>query len=893
MTEIVGTDSNEVLLGTSGDDILNGLSGYDTLDGGEGSDTYVVNASDFQNRFVDFYVDSGASGSDVILATEAGVIIGIGDGFNYLSSGIETIRGNGDTAISGDNDRQVLDFTEVDIFGVNLISGLGGDDEITGSIFSDTIDGGTGNDILHGGEGADTILGADGHDQIHGEAGDDMLEGGSGHDVLFGGEGSDTLNGGAGFDSLDGGNGSDVYYVGLDNAGFVDDYFDTGENGFDVIRAAEDGTVIGLMSGFGPENGIEAITAFNTAGVTIGGTNDAQIWDFSQTQIQNIDFINALGGHDEVTGSTQADNINAGDGNDSVDGGQGNDYILGGNGFDELLGGAGDDRLEGGANSDRLDGGDGSDTYLYFADAAGGFDDIRDSGTFGFDQVVAQEDGVEIGLSTNFDATNGIEVISGGANADVTIQGSDEGNIWDFSDVNVQNITAINSGDGIDIVRGNNDQNVLNGEAGHDQLFGGDNADILSGGDDSDFLYGENGDDTLFGDNGNDILIGGQGSDRLTGGEGFDIFEFGPNSGDDVVTDFDLAADLIDLRAYEATLSYADLDFVQTAAGLTIIIGSNTVLLENVFVDDLSEDLFLFTPVDFVPEEAVEVVDADLVINGGNNGDSLVGGSGNDSIFGSHGNDTIIGNAGDDQLDGGTGNDSITAGSGDDVLVGSDGNDVLSGEDGDDLLDGGNNDDSLDGGAGNDTLIGSHGRDTLIGGAGDDILDAGNDDDSLDGGAGNDTLIGFNGRDTLIGGAGDDILDGGNDDDRLDGGDGNDALEGFNGRDILDGGAGDDVLSGYNDADVLTGGTGDDILTGGFGSDTYVFSVGDGNDTITDFERFQDRVDLTDFGFDSFADLNFTISDDNTVQLVISEDQVIEFENLDDVSNLSASDFTL
>jgi len=451
MTEIFGTDFNEVLLGTSADDVLQGLSGYDTLDGGEGSDTYIVNANDFQGRFVDFYADSGLGGRDVIQAAEAGVIIGIGDGFNYASSGIEVINGLGGSTISGDNDRQVWDFSEVELFGINLIFGDGGHDEITGSNASDTIDGGTGNDTLNGGQGSDTVFGGEGHDQLRGEAGNDTLEGGNGHDILYGGDNSDVLNGNAGFDYLDGGNGSDVYYVGLDNAGFVDEYNDTGAFGYDVIRAAEDGTVIGLITGFGPDNGIEAITAFNTSNVTIGGTNDAEVWDFSQTQISNISFINALGGHDRVTGSTQADNINAGDGNDFVNGGNGNDYLIGGNGFDELLGGRGDDRLEGGANSDTLDGGDGSDTYLFFADSAGGFDTITDSGSFGFDQILAQENGVEIGLSTSFSSENGIEVISGQSNSDVTIQGSDEGNVWDFSDVNLQNITSINSGDGIDV----------------------------------------------------------------------------------------------------------------------------------------------------------------------------------------------------------------------------------------------------------------------------------------------------------------------------------------------------------------------------------------------------------------------------------------------------------
>lgn len=677
MVDVVGTDFHEVLNGTSDDDVINGLSGYDTLDCGEGSDVYIVNAGDFQNRYVDFYLDSGTSGTDTILAAEAGVIIGIGDGFSYASSGNEVINGLEGSTISGDNDRQVWDFTGVEVRGVDLIYGMGGHDEIHGSNGNDTIDGGTGND---------TILGSEGHDQLFGDQGRDRLNGGDGHDRLFGGDGRDFLNGNAGYDYLDGGEGSDVYYVGLDNAGFVDEYNDTGTSGRDVIRALEAGTVIGLMSGFGPNNGIEFITAGRNADVTIGGTNDAEIWDFSQTKLGRIAWINALDGHDSITGNWQNNRIDAGAGNDFVDGGAGNDYIKGGegldilnggdgndrleggsgndtliggagrdrlfgedgdddldgglgrdrldggagndrldggadndflnggDGFDMLSGGAGRDRLNGGEGNDVMDGGEGDDVYLYYRDANGSFDTITDSGTSSRDRIVAREDGVEIGLAGPFSSANGIEIISGGRNADVTIQGTDGGNSWDFSGIRLYNISSINTGDGMDVVQGNNQRNTINGEAGHDQIYGGRGADNLFGGDDSDFLFGEQGRDQLFGENGHDILdggwgrdilsggeghdilIGGRGRDTLIGGEGYDIFQFGPSSGHDVIKDFNLDDDMIDLRPFEGAISYDDLEFEQTDLGLKIKMGNNSVLLENIFLEDISADHFiLFT----------------------------------------------------------------------------------------------------------------------------------------------------------------------------------------------------------------------------------------------------------------------------------------------------------
>lgn len=70
------------------------------------------------------------------------------------------------------------------------------------------------------------------------------------------------------------------------------------------------------------------------------------------------------------------------------------------------------------------------------------------------------------------------------------------------------------------------------------------------------------------------------------------------------------------------------------------------------------------------------------------------------------------------------------------------------------------------------------------------------------------------------------------------------AITGTNGRDDLysggnadyiDGGAGDDTLVGNGGDDTLEGGKGADSLEGGSGADTFVYSLGDGNDTITDY----------------------------------------------------------
>ena len=104
----------------------------------------------------------------------------------------------------------------------------------------------------------------------------------------------------------------------------------------------------------------------------------------------------------------------------------------------------------------------------------------------------------------------------------------------------------------------------------------------------------------------------------------------------------------------------------------------------------------------------------------------------------------------------------------------------------------------------------------------------------ISGGDGNDRIRGGLGNDTINGDSGDDVIFGYDGDDRLNGGMGNDSVHGGNGNDTLWGESGDDRLSGGDGDDVLFGGQGTDYLVGGKGADTYVFSLGEGKDTIVD-----------------------------------------------------------
>jgi hypothetical protein len=135
----------------------------------------------------------------------------------------------------------------------------------------------------------------------------------------------------------------------------------------------------------------------------------------------------------------------------------------------------------------------------------------------------------------------------------------------------------------------------------------------------------------------------------------------------------------------------------------------------------------------------------------------------------------------------------------------------------------------------NDLGLGSRRDDLLSMGGGADLAFGGGGDDVLDGGSGDDRLLAGGGDDTIWSGSGDDSAVGGWGDDLIYGNDGDDRLLGAFGADTLDGGAGDDRLA---------GGVGDDMLTGGAGADLFVFTLFNGDDTITDFDIAEDRLVL-------------------------------------------------
>ncbi len=306
-------------------------------------------------------------------------------------------------------------------------------------------------------------------------------------------------------------------------------------------------------------------------------------------------------------------------------------------------------------------------------------------------------------------------------------------------------------------------------------------------------------------------------------------------------------------------------------------------------------------------------------LRGGDRIDELDGGDGADFIQARGGNDLIKGGAGNDSIYGGSGDDALDAGTGDDYLDGGDGINTasygsadagvsvylkysgretgqgqdsffliqnLEGSDYADRLTGDESANALTGGTGNDTLRGQGGEDRLDGGDGADNLRSGNENDTLLGRDGDDILVALDGNDQIGSGGGNDFAYGGRGDDTINGNSGEDNIRGNRGNDVLDGGAdtdiirggggndtvigsfGDDFLFGENGADRIEGGDGNDVMRGGISgsagdgfADVFVFTAGDDFDAIKDFENGTDAIDLTDFGFASFAQVEALAED--------------------------------
>ena len=120
------------------------------------------------------------------------------------------------------------------------------------------------------------------------------------------------------------------------------------------------------------------------------------------------------------------------------------------------------------------------------------------------------------------------------------------------------------------------------------------------------------------------------------------------------------------------------------------------------------------------------------------------------------------------------------------------------------------------------------------------------------------------GDEYIEGGAGDDTIFGADGNDNMRGGDGNDVIDGGAGDEYIEGNLGDDLLIGDDSDDQLWGNTGNSTMIGGAGSDNFLYDVGNGLDTVSDFNANpgdNDTVALAGF-YDNIGQLRGDFADD-------------------------------
>lgn len=496
------------------------------------------------------------------------------------------VVGDGKIPPSGYNDYEKA--TDLDDLirtfqGDDIIFAGNGDDQIEAYFGDDTIDAGAGDDIVYGNSGNDDIRGKNGDDRLYGHTptsshgdGDDVIRGGRGDDLIVGADGSDDLYGGAD---------ADLFVLDLQDRvhpGQIDEIFD--------FRAAEGDRIDVSAFNVATEATLRAISQIDGSTVTITR------WIYAKPQvvvIYDVDDVDALFStavySTDTTASTYLHPVNVyGIGSSFADmfGGLGDDVINGTPNSTPavprnalLFGGPGDDTINGTTSGETLIGGPGKDTL---------------TGGAGTDTAsyVGSPGGVRVNLGTgagkNADAAGdvlaGIENLAGSGFRDVLI-GNAGDNALDGAGGNDvlrgrKGDDVLTGGTGNDRLLGGTDNDRLFGEEGDDQLIGGRGRDRLVGGQGDDILKGRAGHDLLVGSSGHNTMEGGKGRDRFKGGDGDDTMTGGAHSdrfgsrsqdwGDDVITDFDAARDVIDLGATVTDFSQLD--------GAISMGGGNTVI---------------------------------------------------------------------------------------------------------------------------------------------------------------------------------------------------------------------------------------------------------------------------------------------------------------------------
>ena len=537
---IIGTNNAawvDVLTGSAGNNIIQGFGGSDILDGGSGNDTL-----DYSEKTGT--ITLALNGATAVLQQLNGVNEDVISNFENI------IGGSGNDVLNGDAN-------------INTLNGNAGDDIITGGVGADILNGGTntavGDTLSYAGSAAGVTVNIALNTTSGGDAALDVISnfenviGSSFVDVLTGTTGDNLLRGGAGADTLNGGTntavGDTLSYAGSAAGVTVNIALNTtsgGDAALDVISNFENiigSSFIDVLTGTTGDNllrgGAGADTLNGGANTVVGDTLSYE--GSAAFVVVNFALNTASGG--DATGDIISNFEN-------VTGSSQGDQLTGNTGANALKGGAGDDVLSGGAGADSLDGGGNNDTADYRTStgtnisvnllldtASGGHaaGDTLDGIENLFGSLLQRDILIGDTGSNILKGFGGIDSLQGG-DGDDFIEGGADGD-------------AINGGAGVNDWASYRDSNTgqvsinlltntySGGDAQGDTLFFIENLegsltrrDILIGNIVANRIVGNGGVDTIQGGDGNDFIDGGTGGDSLNAGAGIDTLSYEKSS---------------------------------------------------------------------------------------------------------------------------------------------------------------------------------------------------------------------------------------------------------------------------------------------------------------------------------------------------------------------------
>ncbi|KZM42412.1 hypothetical protein OA90_27295 [Labrenzia sp. OB1] len=661
-----GTDGDDVIAGTENADILSGRLGNDTLSGGDGNDTYIYNLGDGNDTIFEgnregsldrLVLGEGILPGEVTVTTSSSDVDDVT--LHFIDGG--SIMLNEQFSPFTEYGLEEIVFADGTVWNAAMLAAVAleqaktdGDDTITGfDDRGDVVEGGLGNDTLSGGDGNDTYV----------------YNLGDGNDTIFEGNSDGSL------DRLVLGEGILPGEVTVTiSSSDVDD----------VTLHFIDGGSITLNEQFSPftEYGLEEIVFA-----------DVTVWDAAQLAAIALEQAKT-DGDDTITGFD--------DRGDVVEGGLGNDMLKGGDGDDTYV----------------YNLGDGNDTIIESSNDGSADRLLFGSGIFSADVKIFKEtaeasdadivlsDGSIIVLKNQFYTSSaGVENIQ-----------FDDGTIWSAADI--ASNTVVNSKPETepdtfdffvneapfeiqtsDILANDVDDGNLSviaatiAENGSVSLSG--TGSLLVTPDDgfegqltivytvSDGAYIRDEtitvtvssyedpatNDDITGTNEADELFGGKGDDTLQGEGGNDTYIYNLGDGNDTIYDgsYDGTADKLVLGAgilaseVLVTTSASDADDVT----LHFVDGGSIVLNEQFYSgtqygieEIIFDDGTVWDAADLaaVAMEQARTDGDDTITGFEDRGDEIEGGLGNDNLNGLGGNDTYIYNLGD-------GNDTIYDGS--------------------------------------------------------------------------------------------------------------------------------------------------------------------------------------------------------------------------------------